>query len=50
MGMVIKRWLECIGVVSGWWCKEVCRFPYIAYAYSTCISSLSQQHPTFVRF
>ena len=33
-------WLECIGVVSGWWCKEVYRFPHnITYPHSTCISS-----------
>ena len=32
-------WLECIGVVSGWCCKEVYRFPHnITYPYSTCIS------------
>ena len=25
MGVIIRRWLwlECIGVVSGWFCKEV---------------------------
>ena len=33
-------WLECIGVVSGWCCKEVYRYPYNNYfPYSTCISS-----------
>ena len=34
-------WLECIGVVSGWCCKDVhvYRFPHITYRYSTCISS-----------
>ena len=33
-------WLECIGVVSGCYCKEVYRFPHnITYPYSTFISS-----------
>ena len=33
-------WLECIGAVSGWCCKEVYKFPHnITYPYSTCISS-----------
>ena len=33
-------WLECVGVVSGWCCKEVYRYPHnIIYPYSTCISS-----------
>ena len=33
-------WLECIGVVSGCYYKEVYRFPHnITYPYSTCISS-----------
>ena len=33
-------WLECIGVISGWCCKEVYKFPHnITYPYSTCISS-----------
>ena len=37
-GVVIRRWiwLECIGVASGCGCKEVYRFPYITYPYSTC--------------
>ena len=32
-------WLEWIGVVSGWCCKEVYRYPHnITYSYySTCI-------------
>ena len=35
-------WLECIGVVSGWRCKEVYyRFPHVTYTYSTCISLIS---------
>ena len=48
IGVVIRRWvwLKCIGVVSGWCCKEVYyRFPHITYCYSTCISSFVQQHP-----
>ena len=33
-------WLECIGVVSGYCCKEIFRFPHITtYPYFTCISS-----------
>ena len=32
-------WLECIGVVSGWCCKEVYRYPHnTTYPYTTCIS------------
>ena len=33
-------WLECIGVVSGWCCTEVHRYPHNDYyfPYSTCIS------------
>ena len=48
MGVVIRRWvwLECIGVVSGWCCKEVYRFPHITYPYSTCISSFCNSIPT----
>ena len=32
-------WLECIGVVSGWCCKEVYRYPHIiiTYHYWQCI-------------
>ena len=46
-------WLECIGVVSGCYCKEVHRFPHnITYPYSTCIIILAlflqQQHPYFI--
>ena len=41
-------WLECIGVVSGYCCKEVFRYPHnITYPYSTCSSSFLQQHPYF---
>ena len=51
MGLVIRKWvwLECVGVVSGCWCKEVYRFPHnnITYPYSTCISSFLQQHSYF---
>ena len=49
MDVVIRRWawLECIVVVSGWFCKEVYRFPHITYPYSTCISHFLQQHPYF---
>ena len=36
-------WLECIGVVSGWCCKEVQYIDIliiiITFPYSTCISS-----------
>ena len=32
-------WLEYIGVVSGYCCKEVYRFPHnTTYPYSTCIT------------
>ena len=33
MDVVIGRWvcLECIGVVSGWCCKEVYKFSHITY-------------------
>ena len=33
MGAVIRRWvlLEYIGVVSGWCCKEVYKFPHFTY-------------------
>ena len=27
-------WLECIGVVSGCWCKEVYRYPHSNYYFS----------------
>ena len=38
-------WLECIGVVNGWCCKEVYRFPLLLIPiYSTCISFFAQQH------
>ena len=48
MSVVIRWvWLECIGVVSGCYCKEVYRFPHITYPYSTCNSSFLQQHPYF---
>ena len=49
MGVVIRSWvwLDSIGEVSGWCCKEVYRFPHITYPYSTCITSfLQQQHPS----
>ena len=33
-------WLECIGVVSGWCCKEIdILIIIITFPYSTCISS-----------
>ena len=49
MGVVIRKWvwLECIGVVSGC-CKEVYRYHNTTYPYSTCTSSVLQQHPCFV--
>ena len=32
-------WLECIGVVSGWCCKEIYRLPHIiTYPYSTVLA------------
>ena len=40
-------WLECKGVVGGCCCMEVYRFPHITYPYSTCISSILQQHSNF---
>ena len=42
-GWNLRVQLECIGVVSGWCCKEVqYRFPHnITYPYFTCISSFS---------
>ena len=27
-------WLDCIGVVSGWCCKEVYRYPHNNYYFS----------------
>ena len=41
--------VTCIGVVSGWCCKEVYRYPLtiITFPYSTCISSFWQQQPYF---
>ena len=41
-------WLQCIGVVSGCYCKEVYRFTIIInFPYSTCISSfVSSSIPT----
>ena len=45
-GWNIWVWLKCIGVVSGWCCKEVYKYVdiliiIIAFPYSTFISSLS---------
>ena len=46
-------WLPCIGVVSGYCCREVYIYIdiltiIINFPYSTCISSfLGQQHPYF---
>ena len=45
MGVVIRRWVESMGVVSERCCKEVYyRYPhnnyyFLLYIYSTCISS-----------
>ena len=40
MGDICGECVESMGVVSGWCCKEVYRFPHnITYPYSTCISS-----------
>ena len=43
--------LECIGVVSGWCCKEVMYIHFLIilliHIYSICISSFLQQHPYF---
>ena len=27
-------WLQCIGVISGWCCKEVYRYPHKNYRFS----------------
>ena len=32
-------WLDCIGVVSGWYCKEVYPHNIYYFSHSTCISS-----------
>ena len=37
-----------MGVASGCGCKEVYRFPHIAYPYFSCICSFLQQHPYFL--
>ena len=39
--------MKSMGVASGCGCKEVYRFPHIAYPYSSCICSFLQQHPNF---
>ena len=33
-GLNLWVWLECIGVVSGWCCKEVYRYPHNNYYFS----------------
>ena len=50
MGMVNRSWMrvEFMGVTSGCGCKEVYRFPYITYPYSSCICSFLQQHLYFL--
>ena len=50
MGVVSRRWMwvESMGVASGCGCKEVYRFPYITYPYSSCICSFLQQHLYFL--
>ena len=47
MGVVIRSWvwLQCIGVVSGWCCKEVYKFPHSAYPCCTCITSFFSSIP-----
>ena len=35
-------------VTTGCGCKEVYRFPYTTYPYSSCISSFLEQHPYFL--
>ena len=41
-GLNLWVWLKCIGVVSGFCCKEVYRYPHNNYyfPYSTCVSSI----------
>ena len=48
MGVVIRRWvwLECIGVISGWCCKEVYRLITTPLVLALFCSSI----PTFVHF
>ena len=33
-GWNLWLWLECIGVVSGWCCKEVYRYPHNNFYFS----------------
>ena len=44
-------WLECIGVVSGYCCKEVYRYPHNNYYFSLLhlyiLALFWQQHPYF---
>ena len=49
VGVVVRRWVESMGVSSGCGCKEVYRFPHITYPYSSCICSFLQQHPSFFK-
>ena len=43
MGVVSRRWMwvQSMGVVSGYGCKKVYRFPHITYP---CICSFLQQY------
>ena len=42
--------MDSMGVASGCGCKEVYRFPHIAYPYSSCICSFCSSIPTFCSF
>ena len=48
MGVAIRRWvwLECIGMVSAFCCKEVYRFSRSTYPYSTFSSFFCSIIPT----
>ena len=50
-GWNLWMWLECIGVVSWWCCKEVYRFPhnnyYLSLATPLVLALFLQKHPYF---
>ena len=45
MGVASRCGEQEAGVATGCGCKEVYRFPYTTYPYSSCICSFLQQHP-----
>ena len=48
---VVRRkrvWVEFMDVASGYGCKEVYRFHYITYLYSSCICSFLERHLYFM--